>query len=88
LFHPGKQETGNKEASQKVKRDYRSASIQADAIEENGNQSEDVICTYCTGKFSDDVQGEMWVQSVMCEDWCHEEYAGAHKDKCICDYYL
>jgi hypothetical protein len=37
LFQPGKQETGNKEASKKVKRDYRSASVQADAIEENGN---------------------------------------------------
>jgi hypothetical protein len=71
-----------------VKRDYRSASVQADAIEENGNQTDDVICTYCKGKFSEDVQGEIWVQCVNCEDWCREEYAGANKDKFICGYCL
>jgi hypothetical protein len=49
LFQPVKQETGNRKqrASKTVKRDYRSANVQADAIEENGNQTEDVICTYC-----------------------------------------
>jgi hypothetical protein len=46
---------GNKEASIKVKKDYRSASVQADAIDENGNQTEDVICTYCKGNFSENV---------------------------------
>ena len=29
-----------------------------------------------------------WVQCVICEDWCHEECAGADKDKFICDYCL
>jgi hypothetical protein len=65
LLQPGKQETGNKEAWKKVKSDYRSVSVQVDAIEENGNQTEDVIFTCCKGKFSDDVQGEVWVQCVM-----------------------
>jgi hypothetical protein len=37
------------------------------------------------GRFSDDVQGEIWMQSDMCEDWCPEECAGTHKDKFICD---
>jgi hypothetical protein len=41
-------QTENKEPLKKVKRDSRSASVQADAIEENGNQTEDVICTHCT----------------------------------------
>jgi hypothetical protein len=59
LFQPGEQGTGNKEASKKVKRDYRSVRAQADAIEENGNQTEDVIFTYCKGKISDNVQGEI-----------------------------
>jgi hypothetical protein len=68
LFQPGKQKTGNKEASKKVKGVYRSASGESDTIEENGNQSEDVICTYCKGKFSDVVQGEIWVQYAMCDD--------------------
>jgi hypothetical protein len=72
-------QTGNKEASKKMRRDSRSASVQADAIEENGNQTEDVICTYCEGRFYD-VQGEIRVQYVMCEDWCHEECAGVDKD--------
>ena len=54
--------TGNKEASKKVKRDSRSASVQADTIEENCNQTEDFICTYCKGRFCDDVQREIQVQ--------------------------
>jgi hypothetical protein len=45
VFQPGKQETGNKEASKKVKRGYRSANVQADAIEENCDQTEHVIFT-------------------------------------------
>jgi len=69
-----------------VKRDSRSPSVQADAIEENGNQTEDVICTYCKGMFYDDVQRKIRVQCDMCEDWCREESAGANKDKFICDY--
>jgi hypothetical protein len=44
------------------------AATEADVTEENGNQTEDVICTYCKEKFSDDVQGEIWVKCVMCED--------------------
>jgi hypothetical protein len=69
-----------------MKRDSRSASVQADAIEENVNQIEDVICTYCNGRFSDDVQGEVQVRCDMCEDWCAEECGGTHKDKFIRDY--
>jgi hypothetical protein len=60
LFQPGKQKA--KTFRRKGKEFYRSAIVQADATEENGNQTEDVICTYCKGKFSDDVQGEIWVQ--------------------------
>jgi Pyruvate/2-oxoacid:ferredoxin oxidoreductase delta subunit len=69
-----------------VKWDYTSASVQTDATEENGNQTEDVIFTYCKRTFSDDVQEDIWAQCVMCEDWCHEECAEAHKDKFIYDY--
>jgi hypothetical protein len=71
-----------------LERGYRSSRVQADAIEENGNQTEYVICTYCKGKFSDDVQGEKRAQCIMCINWCHEEYAGAHRDKFIGDYCL
>jgi uncharacterized protein YcgI (DUF1989 family) len=38
-----------------VKWDSRSASLEADEIEENGNQTDDVICTYCKGRYSDDL---------------------------------
>ena len=69
-----------------MKRDSRSASVQTDVIEENGNHTEDVTCTYCKGRFCDDVQGEIRVQCVTCGDWCPEECAGAEKDKFICDY--
>jgi hypothetical protein len=43
LFQPGKQ------ASKKVKRESRSAGVQAEVVEENGNQAEDVIGIYCRG---------------------------------------
>jgi hypothetical protein len=62
LFQPGKQETGNKEALKKVERNYGSLNIQAETIEENGDQTENVICTYYKGKFSDKQQGEIIVQ--------------------------
>jgi len=39
-----------------VKKDSTSVSVQADVIEENGNWTEDVISTYCKGRFSDDVK--------------------------------
>ena len=68
--------------------DFRSGNVRTDATEENGNQREDVICTYCKGNFSDDVQGEIWVQCVIGEDWCHEECAGAENDTFICNYCL
>ena len=35
------------------------------------------------GRFSGDVQGEIWAQCVMCGDWCPEERARAQKDKFI-----
>jgi hypothetical protein len=54
LFQPGKQETGNKEASKKVKRDYGSLNIQAEAIEENGDQTENVICTHCIVRIAEE----------------------------------
>jgi len=71
-----------------VKRGSRSASVQADVIEENGNQTEVAICTYCKGRFSDDVRGEIWVQCDMWENWCPEECAEADTEKFICDYCL
>jgi len=59
-------QTGNKRALKKAKRDSRSASVQADVIGENGNQTEVVICTYCKGRFSDDVRGERDGCNVTC----------------------
>jgi superoxide dismutase len=49
----------NKETSEKLKRDSRSAYDQADAVEENGNQKEDSICTHGIEKYCDDVRGEI-----------------------------
>jgi hypothetical protein len=71
-----------------VTRVSRSARVQANAIEGNGNQTEDVSFTYCKGMFCEDVQGEIWVKCVVGEDWCHEECAGEDKNKFICDYCL
>jgi hypothetical protein len=48
----------------KMIRDFRSGNVQTDATEENGNQREYVIFTYCKGELSDCVQEEIWVQCV------------------------
>lgn len=58
----------NKETLKKLRGDSRSVYDQANAVEENGNQKEDSICTHCIEKFCDDVRGEISVQFVMCED--------------------
>ncbi|KAJ4445693.1 hypothetical protein ANN_12378 [Periplaneta americana] len=43
-------------------------------------------CIYCDGKFSEDTQGEVWIQCISCHDWCHEECASSeNKDQFVCD---
>lgn len=49
-------------------------------------QTQDATCAYCSGKFSDDVQGEQWVQCTICEDWYHADCAGAYSQQFVCDF--
>lgn len=37
----------------------------------------DASCLFCDRKFSDDTQGKLWVQSMMCDMWVHSDCAGA-----------
>jgi hypothetical protein len=49
---------------------------QADTIEAHDNRNQDIIrLVYCKEQFSEDVQGEKWVQNIMCEKWNDEECA-------------
>ncbi|CAH1965368.1 unnamed protein product [Acanthoscelides obtectus] len=43
----------------------------------------DAECIFCESRFSEDRKGELWVQRLMCNMWCHVDCAGADKD----DYY-
>ncbi|KAJ4432731.1 hypothetical protein ANN_21369 [Periplaneta americana] len=50
------------------------------------NTENDSKCIYCDGKFSEDTQGEVWIQCISCHDWCHEECASSeNKDQFVCD---
>ncbi|CAH1974789.1 unnamed protein product [Acanthoscelides obtectus] len=40
----------------------------------------DVECIFCESRFSEDRKGELWVQCLMCNMWCHVDCAGADKD--------
>lgn len=51
--------------------------------DENG----DATCIFCTENFSDNQQGEVWVQCSICFRWAHEDCAGSEKTKAyVCDF--
>ncbi|CAH1983820.1 unnamed protein product [Acanthoscelides obtectus] len=43
----------------------------------------DAECIFCESKFSEDRKGELWVQCLMCNMWCHVDCAGADKDASV-----
>lgn len=46
----------------------------------------DAACIFCDSKFSEDRKGELWIQCLMCNLWCHVDCAGAERDEYVCDY--
>ncbi|CAH1988327.1 unnamed protein product [Acanthoscelides obtectus] len=40
----------------------------------------DAECIFCESRFSEDRKGELWVQCLMYNMWCHVDCAGADKD--------
>ena len=46
----------------------------------------DAQCIFCEGRFSEDRKGELWVQCLMCNLWCHVDCAGADRDEYVCDF--
>lgn len=46
----------------------------------------DATCFYCDGKFSEDRRGEMWIQCLECQQWCHTECSSAENDMFVCEY--
>ena len=44
----------------------------------------DATCIFCEVRFSEDRKGELWVQCLMCNLWCH--VAGAERDDYVCDF--
>jgi hypothetical protein len=35
---------------------------------------DDAESIFCTGKFSEDMSGEKWINCPHCLDWCHEDF--------------
>jgi hypothetical protein len=48
--------------------------------------SNDAICMFCNGMFSNDKRGELWIQCLMCNMWAHTKCAGPESDHYICDF--
>ena len=46
----------------------------------------DATTIFCGGKLSEERNGELWVQCVMCSIWEHNECSGAHVYAYICDF--
>lgn len=49
-------------------------------------ESGDSQCIFCDGKFSDDVQGETWIQCTRCDLWCHADCADYEYGTYVCDF--
>ncbi|XP_023011872.2 uncharacterized protein [Leptinotarsa decemlineata] len=50
------------------------------------SQQHNAKCLYCDSLFSDDTQGEQWVQCSSCEQWAHEECAGVDSVHFLCEF--
>lgn len=48
--------------------------------------SEEAECLFCSGLYSADTRGEIWIQCARCELWAHELCADTPKDVYICDF--
>lgn len=48
--------------------------------------SEDAVCIYCEGLFSEDIKGELWVRCLMCQLWSHEACADTERSEYVCDF--
>lgn len=49
-------------------------------------EQEDASCLFCKGLFSEDTNGEDWVQCATCQEWAHTECAGWERDVYLCDF--
>ncbi|KAJ8894101.1 hypothetical protein PR048_006711 [Dryococelus australis] len=47
-------------------------------VEHNGTtpDNDDAVCIFCETKYSEDTQGETWIQYVICHLWCYSECTG------------
>lgn len=60
-------------------------------VEEFPNMSDrpkvDAECIFCSGRFTADVKGEIWIQCLRCNLWAHELCADTERGDCyICDF--
>ena len=89
MFQPGKQETGNKEASKKVKRNSNQQVSKPMRLKKMViRQSMSIVHTAKKGSLM--MCTERYGCNASCArvGWCYEECAGADKDKFLCDYCL
>lgn len=47
---------------------------------------ENAACLYCDSLYSQDCNGELWIQCVSCSRWAHEDCAGVEKDIFLCEF--
>lgn len=62
---------------------YADDSCEDDLISDEDNDAE---CIYCTGRFSDDHNGEDWVRCASCTLWSHTSCADLGAAVFVCDF--
>lgn len=55
-------------------------------IGQEAPDTDDAVCIFCDGHFSEDVRGELWIQCLLCCMWAHEQCSNAEKDQYVCDF--
>lgn len=72
------------------KKKIESSSSESDGSEElqyddtSEEDNDDAECLFCSGKYSEDVNGEKWAQCNQCFRWCHEDCGEVHEAKFTC----
>ncbi|GBP35500.1 hypothetical protein EVAR_20010_1 [Eumeta japonica] len=50
--------------------------------------NQDVYCIFCSECFSNNEQGEIWIQCQSCELWAHIDCSGCEREYYICDFVI
>nr|XP_023015844.1 uncharacterized protein LOC111505297 [Leptinotarsa decemlineata] len=85
-FAPKKRSKSNRKQLKKTKQIKIPNKVNRASSMSDRSQQHNAKCLYCDSLFSDDTQGEQWVQYSSCEQWAHEECAGVDSVHFLCEF--